>query len=82
MQEKVLNASSTTFTFSNPNDAATYILILKQNNAGSYTVTWPVSVTWAGGTTPTMTATANKYDIYTFVYDGSKYFGSYVQNFT
>jgi len=73
---------STTFTFSNPNDAATYILILKQNNAGSYTVTWPVSVTWAGGTTPTMTATANKYDIYTFVYDGSKYFGSYVQNFT
>ena len=82
VQEKVLNASSTTFTFSNPNDAATYILILKQNNAGSYTVTWPGSVTWAGGTTPTMTATANKYDIYTFVYDGSKYFGSYVQNFT
>jgi hypothetical protein len=31
-----------------------------------------------------MTATANKYDVFTFIYDGTitKYFGSYVQNFT
>jgi hypothetical protein len=29
-----------------------------------------------------MTATANKYDVYTFVYANSIYFGSYVQNFT
>jgi hypothetical protein len=29
-----------------------------------------------------MTATADKYDVYTFVYANSKYYGSYVQNFT
>jgi hypothetical protein len=73
---------NTTFTFSNPNAGGTYILILRQNSAGSYTVTWPGTVTWAGGTPPTMTSTANKYDVYTFVFDGSKYFGSYIQDFT
>jgi hypothetical protein len=82
VQEKVLNVSATTFTFSNPNAGGTYILILRQNSAGSYTVTWPGTVSWAGGTPPTMTTTANKYDVYTFVYDGNKYFGSYVQDFT
>jgi hypothetical protein len=81
VQEKVLGAS-TTFTFSNPNAGGTYILIIKQSSGGSNTITWPGTVTWAGGTPPTMTATANKFDVFTFVYDGSKYFGSYVQNFT
>ena len=73
-------AASTTFTFANPNNGATYILVIKQAAAGNYTITWP-SVTWSGGTTPTMTATANKTDIYTFVYVNSIYYGSYVQNF-
>jgi hypothetical protein len=80
-QEYVLG-SSTTFTFSNPNAGATYILIIRQSSGGSNTTTWPGTVSWAGGTPPTMTATANKFDVFTFVYDGSKYFGSYVQNFT
>ena len=82
VQEMVLNVSATTFTFSNPNAGGTYILILRQRSSGGGTVTFPGTVTWAGGTTPTMTSTANKYDVYTFVYDGSKYFGSYVQDFT
>ena len=81
VQEYTLGAS-TTFTFSNPNSGATYILIIKQSSGGSNTITWPGTVTWAGGTTPTMTATANKFDVYTFIYDGSKYFASYIQNFT
>jgi hypothetical protein len=82
VQEKVLNVSATTFTFINPNAGGTYILILRQRSSGGGTVTWPGTVSWAGGTTPTMTTTANKYDVYTFVFDGSKYFGSYVQDFT
>jgi hypothetical protein len=81
-QEKVLNVSATTFTFSNPNAGGTYILILRQRSSGGGTVTWPGTVSWAGGTPPTMTTTANKYDVYTFVFDGSKYFGSYIQDFT
>ncbi len=74
-------AASETFTFSNPNNGATYILIVRQAAAGNYTITWP-SVSWSGGSTPIMTATANRYDVYTFVYANNIYYGSYVQNFT
>ena len=82
VQTFTLNSATTTFTFSNGNAGATYILVIRQNSAGSQTITWPAAVTWSGGSTPTMTPTANRYDVYTFIYDGSKYFGSYIQNFT
>ena len=82
VQTFTLDANPTTFTFSNPNAGATYILIIKQNGAGSYTINWPGTVAWSGGSAPTMTAAADKYDVFTFIYDGSKYFGSYIQNFT
>ena len=72
--------ASTTFTFSNPNNGATYILAVKQAAAGNYVINWP-SITWVGGATPVMTATANKTDIYTFVYVSNIYYGSYSQNF-
>lgn len=81
VQTFTLNAATTTFTFSNGNAGASYILIIKQNSAGSQLISWPASVTWSGGSTPTMTSAANRYDVYTFIYDGTKYFGSYVQNF-
>jgi hypothetical protein len=74
-------AASTTFTFSNPNNGATYILIVRQGAAGGYTVTWP-SVSWSGASTPVMTSAANQYDVYTFVYANGKYYGSYVQDFS
>ena len=82
IQTFTLNANPTTFTFSNGRSGATYILIVKQNSSGSYTVSWPGTVAWSGASTPTMTPTANRYDVYTFIYAGTKYFGSYVQNFT
>jgi hypothetical protein len=73
-------AASETFTFANPQNGATYILVIKQAAAGNYTITWP-TISWMGGAPPTMTTTANKTDIYTFVYANSTYFGSYAQNF-
>lgn len=73
-------AASETFTFANPQNGATYILVIKQAAAGNYTITWP-TISWIGGAPPVMTATANKTDIYTFVYANSTYFGSYAQNF-
>jgi len=80
VQEDVLGAN-TTFTFTNPKAGATYILVIKQSAAGSNTITWDPRVTWAGGTAPTMTTTANRFDVYTFIFDGNKYFGSYIQDF-
>ena len=73
---------STTLTFSNPQNGATYILVARQaSSVGSYTITWP-TISWSGAVTPVMTATINKYDIYTLIYVNSQYYGSYVQNFT
>lgn len=46
-----------TLTFSNPiasGDATSFVLEL--TNGGAYTITWPTSVDWAGGTAPTLTA--------------------------
>jgi hypothetical protein len=82
VQTFTLNAATTTFTFSNGNAGATYILVIRQNASGAQTITWPAAVAWAGASTPIMTSTASRYDIYTFIFDGTKYFGSYVQNFT
>lgn len=82
IQTFTLNAATTTFTFSNGQAGATYILIIRQNASGSQVITWPGAVAWAGAATPTMISTANRYDVYTFIFDGSKYFGSYIQNFT
>jgi hypothetical protein len=73
---KTLGANST-FTFSNPT-AGQVIVVRLTNTASNYTVTWP-TVKWAGGAAPTMTVGA-KSDIYTFIYDGTDYFGSAVQD--
>jgi hypothetical protein len=59
-----------TFTFSNPpatGKAGAFTLILKQDGTGSRTATWPAAVKWAGGTAPTLTTTASKTDILTFI---------------
>jgi collagen type VII alpha len=82
IQTYTLNAATTTFTFSNGQAGATYILIIRQNASGSQVISWPGTVAWAGAAIPIMTPTASRYDVFTFIFDGSKYFGSYVQNFT
>jgi len=59
-----------------------FIMLLRQDATGSRTVTWS-TVKWAGGTAPTVTATASKQDIYSFFSDGSSWYGVTVgQNYT
>lgn len=57
-----------TLTFTNPVAGRRYILHL----AGAFTPTFPSTVRWTGGTTPGVTATAGKKDIYTLVYSGKE----------
>lgn len=72
-----LSGGNATFTFSNPPKAGTLItIVLVQDGTGSRTVTWPASVKWSGGTAPTLTTTASKRDVFTFVYDGSNYYNT------
>lgn len=78
--QSVTLGGNRTFTFANPKDGSRYSIIIKQDATGSRTLTWP-TIKWAGGTTPTLTTTANKYDIVTFIYDGTSYFGTISTNF-
>jgi hypothetical protein len=71
-------SSSSTYTFSNVQSGQT-IVVKFTNTASNFTVTWPGSVLWSGGTAPTQT-TGAKSDVYTFIADGSTVYGSFVQN--
>lgn len=78
--QSVTLGGNRTFTFANPKDGGRYMLIIKQDATGSRTLTWP-TIKWQGGTTPTLTTTANKYDIISLVYDGTNYYGTAATNF-
>jgi hypothetical protein len=72
--------NSPTLTFTNPAPTGTggsFTLMLRQDASGSRTVTWPGSVRWAAATAPTLTTTASRVDILTFVTmdEGTKYYG-------
>jgi len=69
-----------TFTMPTATAGKSFILYLK-TGAGSYTGTF-TGVKWSGGTAPTITATASKMDILSFVADGTNWYGSIIQNFT
>lgn len=77
VQSLTLDTSNTTLAFSNGEAGGEYKLVLKQDATGGRTVTWPASVEWAGGTAPTLSATASSTDVASFVYDGTYYLGSY-----
>ena len=69
-------------TFTMPTATAGQSFILKiLTGAGSFTATF-TSVKWPGGTAPTITATASKYDLVSFIADGTAWSGSIIQNFT
>jgi len=71
-----------TITMPTAVNGKSFIVLLRQDATGSRTVTWS-TVTWAGGTTPTITSTASKQDIFSFFSDGSRWYGiTASQNYT
>jgi len=78
--QKLTLTGSVTLTLSNPLVGNAYVLKIA-TGVGSFTVTWPASVLWAGGTAPTITTTASKVDLINLYWDGTNYFGSYSQNY-
>ena len=72
--------ASTTLTLS-AHVVGTYIFELTQGGSGSYTITWPASVKWSGGTAPTLTTTVGKTDIVTLFHDGTNFYGTYSLNY-
>lgn len=56
-----------TLALSSATASSRFTLILKQDATGSRTVTWFGGILWPGGTAPTLTTTAGKYDVFTFI---------------
>lgn len=64
-----------TITMPTATSGKSFIMFLKQDATGSRSVTWS-TVKWAGGTTPTITATASRQDIFSFFADGTNWYGA------
>lgn len=65
-------------TFNAPTNmkaGATYVLKVLQDGTGSRTATWNGVFRWPGGTAPTLTTTAGRMDVLTFISDGTHMFG-------
>ena len=66
--EVSLNANVTSLTISNPSptgNACSFTLVFTADGTAR-TVTWPGSVSWPGGTAPTLTSTNAKKDFFVF----------------
>lgn len=83
VQTATLTASTAcTFTMPTATAGKSFILLLKQAaTTGNGTATFS-GVKWSGAGTPVVTATAGKMDIFTFVSDGTNWYGSYTQGYT
>jgi hypothetical protein len=83
VQTATLTASTAcTFTMPTATAGKSFILLLKQAAAtGNGTATF-TGVKYGSAGVPTITATAGKMDILTFVADGTNWYGSYVQGYT
>jgi hypothetical protein len=65
-----------TFTFPTATAGRSFLLMLRQDGTGSRTVTYPAAVKWPASTAPTITATASRQDIFSFVSDGTNWYGA------
>ena len=83
VQTATLTASTAcTFTMPTATAGKSFILLLKQAaSTGGGTATF-TSVKWSSAGTPTVTATAGKMDIFSFVSDGTNWYGNVTQGYT
>ena len=83
VQTATLTASTAcTFTMPTATAGKSFVLLLKQAAAtGNGTATF-TSVKWGSAGAPTITATAGKMDILTFIADGTNWYGSIAQGYT
>jgi hypothetical protein len=65
-----------TWTFSNPSASGDFCgFVLELTNGGAYTITYPASVDWVGGTAPTLTASGKDLLVFVTRDAGTTYLG-------
>jgi len=75
--QSITLTANCTFTFTAPAGPGSFILKVLQDATGSRTATWPATVEWSGGASPTLTTTASAKDLIAFYYDGTNYHGQF-----
>lgn len=73
-----LTEDISTVSFSNTSSSysSAFVLRVVQDSSGSgYTITWPSTTRWAGGTAPTLTDSANAIDVIALYNVGSVWYG-------
>ena len=63
---------------SNASVGQVFIIRLLQDGSGSRTVTWFSTISWAGGSAPTLTTTASKADTFGFICTSSGNYDGYI----
>ena len=66
-QQKVTLGGNRTINFTNYISGQVLRLVVCQDATGSRTVTWDANIIWQGDVAPTLTTTANKCDLTTFI---------------
>jgi len=73
---------SCTYTFPTAIAGRSFTIVQKQDSTGGRSVTWPSSVKWPSSSTPKITSTANKADMFSFTSDGTNWYGRVIgQNY-
>jgi len=72
-----LSAATTTLAFANPVAGQALITRLGQDGTGSRAIVFPSTIKFTGGTTPTLTATASKTDVFGFLCTASGFYDGY-----
>lgn len=62
-----------TYTFTAPTGPTNGVFRLIQGGVGNFTVTWPATVKWPGGTAPTLSTAIAAVDVISFYFDGTNY---------
>ncbi len=80
--QKSTLTGSVTYTFSNPVAGGAYVLRIA-TGAGTFTTTWPGTVTWLNATNigPATDAAGSNTLIVNFYYDGTTYWGSFAATY-
>lgn len=81
-KRKITLTGSPTLTFTDPVGPTNLIFRLVHGDAAVHTITWPATVKWPGGNTPTLSTGTNKVDIVALYFDGTNYYGNVSLNFS
>lgn len=80
-QSITLNGDAT-FSFTAPPGPCSLVLIITQDVSGGWSITWPGSVLWSKGNSPNLTVLGGSVDLVTLIYDGSAYYGGFLDDFS